>query len=84
MDELLGPLREALDGPIDFHGQRVTDFLSTALLILFAVSYTQEPIIRYTMVELGICVRRHLPDALDDAGRLCINDVGRCSTMAYI
>ncbi|EZF22929.1 hypothetical protein H112_04410 [Trichophyton rubrum D6] len=37
MDELLGPLREALDGPIDFHGQRVTDFLSTALLSIFAV-----------------------------------------------
>ncbi|PTU17731.1 hypothetical protein P175DRAFT_0504475 [Aspergillus ochraceoroseus IBT 24754] len=34
MDDILAPIQEAFEGQIDFHGQRITEFLSTALLIL--------------------------------------------------
>ncbi|KAK2873356.1 hypothetical protein FQN49_002409 [Arthroderma sp. PD_2] len=49
MDELLGPIRGALDGPIDFYGQRATDYLITGLLsiiavVAFVVGYTYEDV----------------------------------------
>ncbi|KAJ5584063.1 uncharacterized protein N7459_003863 [Penicillium hispanicum] len=40
MDELLVPIQDALEGPIDFHGQRLAEILSTVLLIISGVSWT--------------------------------------------
>ncbi|KAJ6012963.1 hypothetical protein N7499_012437 [Penicillium canescens] len=40
MDELLAPLRDAVEGQIDFHGQHLAELLSTILLIISgAVSF---------------------------------------------
>ncbi|KAJ5743659.1 microsomal signal peptidase subunit SPC12 [Penicillium manginii] len=40
MDEILAPLQDAFEGQIDFHGQRLAEILSTALLIIFgAISF---------------------------------------------
>ncbi|KAL1995318.1 hypothetical protein VTN49DRAFT_1505 [Thermomyces lanuginosus] len=49
MDDLLAPIQAALEGPIDFHGQRLANTLSTALLtvfgaIAFIVGYIQQDI----------------------------------------
>ncbi|KAJ9211555.1 hypothetical protein DTO166G4_6835 [Paecilomyces variotii] len=37
MDDILAPLQNALEGQIDFHGQRLAEILSTVLLILSGV-----------------------------------------------
>ncbi|RMZ89925.1 hypothetical protein DV736_g2857, partial [Chaetothyriales sp. CBS 134916] len=37
MDEFLDPIRDVLEGPIDFHGQRLAETLSNSLLIVFSV-----------------------------------------------
>ncbi|KAJ5179606.1 hypothetical protein N7492_002816 [Penicillium capsulatum] len=34
MDELLAPIQDMLEGPIDFHGQHLAEILSTILLII--------------------------------------------------
>ncbi|KAJ5984529.1 microsomal signal peptidase subunit SPC12 [Penicillium waksmanii] len=40
MDEILAPLQDAFEGQIDFHGQRLAEILSTALLVIFgAISF---------------------------------------------
>ncbi|KAJ5095127.1 Microsomal signal peptidase Spc12 [Penicillium argentinense] len=40
MDDILAPLQDAFEGQIDFHGQRLAELLSTALLIIFgAISF---------------------------------------------
>ncbi|OJJ48793.1 hypothetical protein ASPZODRAFT_60082 [Penicilliopsis zonata CBS 506.65] len=49
MDDLLAPVQDLLEGQIDFHGQRITVRLSTALLIIFSaigfvVGYIQQDI----------------------------------------
>ncbi|KAJ6021620.1 hypothetical protein N7540_007124 [Penicillium herquei] len=38
MDELLAPIRDALEGQIDFHGQRLAELLSTVLLVISGAS----------------------------------------------
>ncbi|KAL5334560.1 microsomal signal peptidase 12 kDa subunit-domain-containing protein [Aspergillus crustosus] len=38
MDDILAPLQDAFEGQIDFHGQQITEVLSTALLILSGVA----------------------------------------------
>jgi len=37
MDSLLSPIQDALEGQIDFHGQRITEFLCTALIAVSGV-----------------------------------------------
>ncbi|KAL4890418.1 putative microsomal signal peptidase subunit SPC12 [Aspergillus ambiguus] len=37
MDDILAPIQDAFEGQIDFHGQRITEILSTALLIISGV-----------------------------------------------
>ncbi|KAL4787785.1 microsomal signal peptidase 12 kDa subunit-domain-containing protein [Aspergillus varians] len=37
MDDILSPIQDAFEGQIDFHGQQITETLSTALLILSGV-----------------------------------------------
>ncbi|PYH94959.1 microsomal signal peptidase subunit SPC12 [Aspergillus ellipticus CBS 707.79] len=37
MDTLLVPLQDALEGQIDFHGQRIAELLSTVLLVISGV-----------------------------------------------
>ncbi|KAJ5474848.1 hypothetical protein N7475_004414 [Penicillium sp. IBT 31633x] len=49
MDELLAPIQDALEGQIDFHGQRLAELLSTVLLIIsgaasFVIGYTYKDI----------------------------------------
>ncbi|KAJ5927980.1 hypothetical protein N7466_006936 [Penicillium verhagenii] len=38
MDELLAPIQDALEGQIDFHGQRLAELLSTILLVISGVA----------------------------------------------
>ncbi|KAL1984761.1 hypothetical protein VTN96DRAFT_8702 [Rasamsonia emersonii] len=57
MDNLLAPLQDALEGQIDFHGQRLAETLSTLLLILsgvvaFAVGFLQQDI--YLTLWIGL------------------------------
>ncbi|RMJ22257.1 Microsomal signal peptidase [Aspergillus sp. HF37] len=49
MDSILAPIQDALEGQIDFHGQRVAEILSTVLLVLwgaiaFLVGFVYEDI----------------------------------------
>ncbi|KAL2809470.1 microsomal signal peptidase 12 kDa subunit-domain-containing protein [Aspergillus granulosus] len=37
MDGILAPIQDAFEGQIDFHGQQITEILSTALLVLSGV-----------------------------------------------
>ncbi|KAL4868500.1 hypothetical protein BDV12DRAFT_169544 [Aspergillus spectabilis] len=37
MDDILAPLQDAFEGQIDFHGQGITEILSTVLLIISGV-----------------------------------------------
>ncbi|KAL3489442.1 microsomal signal peptidase 12 kDa subunit-domain-containing protein [Aspergillus germanicus] len=37
MDDILAPIQDAFEGQIDFHGQRITEVLSTALLVFSGV-----------------------------------------------
>ncbi|KAL4806004.1 microsomal signal peptidase 12 kDa subunit-domain-containing protein [Aspergillus unguis] len=37
MDDILAPIQDAFEGQIDFHGQKITEILSTALLIVSGV-----------------------------------------------
>ncbi|KAK2765922.1 hypothetical protein FQN54_007437 [Arachnomyces sp. PD_36] len=57
MDGLIAPLQDALEGQIDYHGQRVAEFLSTALLVVsgliaFVVGYAYQDI--YLTFWIGI------------------------------
>ncbi|KAL1969057.1 hypothetical protein VTN77DRAFT_891 [Rasamsonia byssochlamydoides] len=57
MDNFLAALQEALEGQIDFHGQRLAEILSTLLLILsgvvaFVVGYIQQDI--YLTLWIGL------------------------------
>ncbi|GFF21929.1 putative microsomal signal peptidase subunit SPC12 [Aspergillus udagawae] len=38
MDDILAPIQDAFEGQIDFHGQRIAELLSTALLIISGLS----------------------------------------------
>ncbi|KAJ5736573.1 uncharacterized protein N7483_001698 [Penicillium malachiteum] len=58
MDELLAPIRDALEGQIDFHGQRLAELLSTVLLVIsgivsFLVGYIYKDIYLTLWVGLG-------------------------------
>ncbi|KAJ5263771.1 hypothetical protein N7478_011376 [Penicillium angulare] len=54
MDNLLAPVQDALEGEIDFHGQRLADLLSTVLLIVsFLVGYIYKDIHLTLWVGLG-------------------------------
>ncbi|GFF22449.1 putative microsomal signal peptidase subunit SPC12 [Aspergillus udagawae] len=49
MDDILAPIQDAFEGQIDFHGQRIAELLSTALLIIsgvaaFLIGYIYEDI----------------------------------------
>ncbi|EAW12487.1 signal peptidase complex subunit 1 [Aspergillus clavatus NRRL 1] len=49
MDDILGPVQDAFEGQIDFHGQRITEILSTAILIIsgaaaFLIGYIYQDI----------------------------------------
>ncbi|KAL2866312.1 signal peptidase complex subunit 1 [Aspergillus lucknowensis] len=48
MDDILAPIQDVFEGQIDFHGQRITEILSTALLIVSGVS-AQVLILSYPM-----------------------------------
>ncbi|KAJ5722874.1 hypothetical protein N7488_000909 [Penicillium malachiteum] len=58
MDELLAPIQDALEGQIDFHGQRLAELLSTVLLVIsgivsFLVGYIYKDIHLTLWVGLG-------------------------------
>ncbi|KAJ5232001.1 microsomal signal peptidase subunit SPC12 [Penicillium chermesinum] len=58
MDSLLASLQDALEGQIDFHGQRLTQLLSNVLLIIsgvisFIVGFIYEDIHLTLWVGLG-------------------------------
>ncbi|KAJ5608516.1 hypothetical protein N7537_005135 [Penicillium hordei] len=38
MDEILAPIQDAIEGQIDFHGQRLAELLSTILLVISGVT----------------------------------------------
>ncbi|KAL4917930.1 microsomal signal peptidase 12 kDa subunit-domain-containing protein [Aspergillus aurantiobrunneus] len=37
MEDILSPIQDVFEGQIDFHGQQITEILSTALLIVSGV-----------------------------------------------
>ncbi|EEA24682.1 hypothetical protein EYB25_004211 [Talaromyces marneffei] len=57
MDSILGPIQDAFEGQIDFHGQQLAETLSTVLLIIsgitaFIVGYIQQDI--YLTLWVGL------------------------------
>ncbi|KAJ5953443.1 Microsomal signal peptidase Spc12 [Penicillium verhagenii] len=54
MDELLAPIQDALEGQIDFHGQRLAELLSTILLVAsFLIGYIYKDMYLTLWVGLG-------------------------------
>ncbi|PVH85500.1 microsomal signal peptidase 12kDa subunit [Cadophora sp. DSE1049] len=57
-DEILDQVRELAEGQIDFEGQRLAEYLATALLAIFGaisfiVGYFQQDIKRALLIGLG-------------------------------
>ncbi|KAH7393200.1 microsomal signal peptidase 12 kDa subunit-domain-containing protein [Cadophora sp. MPI-SDFR-AT-0126] len=57
-DQILDQVRELAEGQIDFEGQRLAEYLATALLaifgvISFVVGYVQQDIKRALLIGLG-------------------------------